>query len=134
MKVSLFLVLRRNIFKQLTSFPLVDEDDTDDEDYNEASEADISLESFDHIDEDELEDIEQDNTMPTPKTARKKTVPAPTARKKSPMKDLEEIEEMLEREDADGTSFTILLPKMKCEVQGGAQGCCGVRTPLFAPP
>ena len=96
------------LFTQLTSFPFVDEDDTDDEDYDEASEADVSLESFDHIDEDELEDIKQENTMPTPKTARKKTVPGPAARKKSPMKDLEErLERSNLKEDADGTSFTI---------------------------
>ena len=108
------------LFKQLTSFPFVDEDDTDDEDYDEASEADVSLESFDHIDEDELEEIKQDNSMPTPKTARKKTVPGPTARKKSPMKDLEErLERSNLKEDADGTSFTILLPKTKYEFREG---------------
>jgi hypothetical protein len=52
-----------------TFFSFLFKDDTDDEDYVEPSEADVSLESFDHIDEDKLEDIEQDNTMPTPKSA-----------------------------------------------------------------
>jgi len=108
------------LFKQLTSFPFIDEDNTDNEDYDEASEADVSLESFDHIDEDEPEDIKQDNTMPTPKTARKKTVPGPVARKKSPMKDLEErLERSNLKEDADGMSFTILLPKTKYEFREG---------------
>jgi hypothetical protein len=114
--VSLFLLMTRNIsITVLTSFPFVAEEDTDDEDFDEASEADVSLEgSFEHIDEDELEDIEkeQQETMPTPRPARKKTVPA--ARKKSPMKDLEErLEKSNLKEVDDGTSFTIVLPKAK---------------------